>query len=54
MKNNINYTISSLLKLILTGKYDFQLIGFRNYADKNEGEIPIMDALFIILNLKKT
>jgi FkbM family methyltransferase len=46
MEENGNYTISSLLKLLSTGNYDFQLVGFRNYADKGEGEMPIMDALF--------
>ena len=46
MEDNNNYTISSLLKLLSTENYDFQLVGFRNYADKGEGEMPIMDALF--------
>lgn len=46
-EDNHNYTLSSLLKLLSTEKYDFQLIGFRNYNDKGEGKILIMDALFI-------
>lgn len=46
-ENNHNYTISSLLKLLSTENYDFQLIGFRNYNDTGEGHMPIMDALFV-------
>jgi len=51
-EDNHNYTISSLLKLLSTDKYDFQLVGFRNYTDKGEGKMPIMDALFVNKNLK--
>jgi len=50
--NNYNYTISSLLKLLSSSKFDFQLIAFRNYADKSEGEMPIMDALFKNIRIK--
>lgn len=46
MENNKNYTISSLLKMLSTETYDFQLVGFRNYADTGEGKMPIMDAVF--------
>jgi FkbM family methyltransferase len=46
-ETNHNYTISSLLKLLSTENYDFQLIGFRNYNDTGEGRMPIMDALFV-------
>ena len=46
MENNRNYTISSLLKMLASDTYDYQLVGFRNYADKSQGEMPIMDAVF--------
>ncbi len=46
MENNRNYTVSSLLKMLATDAYDYQLVGFRNYADKSQGEMPIMDAVF--------
>jgi len=51
IENNENYTISSLLKLLSTEKYDFQLVGFRNYNDTSEGRMSIMDALFVNKNL---
>lgn len=46
IEDNKNYTISSLLKMLSTEKHDFQLVGFRNYADTGEGKMPIMDAVF--------
>lgn len=52
MENNENYTITSLFRLLSTDQYDFQLIGFRNYADKSQGEMPTMDAIF--RNIKKS
>jgi len=51
MEDNDNYTISSLLKLLSTENYDFQLVGFRNYNDTDEGLMPIMDSLFVNKNL---
>lgn len=53
MEDNDNYTISSLLKLLSTENYDFQLVGFRNYNDTSEGLMPIMDALFFNKKLIK-
>ncbi len=53
MDDNDNYTISSLLKLLSTENYDFQLIGFRNYNDTSEGLMPIMDGLFFNKKLIK-
>ena len=53
MENNDNYTISSLLKLLSTENYDFQLVGFRNYNDTSEGLMPIMDGLFFNKKLIK-
>jgi FkbM family methyltransferase len=46
-EDNHNYTISSLLKLLSTESYDFQLVAFRNYSDVGEGYMLIMDALFV-------
>ncbi len=51
-EKNEHYTISSLLKLLSTQDYDFQLIGFRNYHDVSEGLMPIMDGLFINKKIK--
>jgi len=47
MENNKNYTISSLMSLLYSKKYNFQLLAFRNFADVDEGKIPLMDALLI-------
>lgn len=47
IQDNKNYTISSIMKLLSSGTYDYQLIGFRNYADVSEGEVPILDCLMI-------
>ena len=47
MEDNNNYSISSLMKLLSTADYDFQLVGFRNYDDSSEGRMSIMDALFV-------
>ena len=46
IKNNKNYTISSLMSLLYSKKYNYQLIAFRNYSDMGEGEMPVMDCLF--------
>lgn len=46
IKNNSNYTFSSLISLLYSKEYNFQLVAFRNYADVGEGEMTIMDCLF--------
>lgn len=43
--NNNNYTISSLFKLLNCKKFNFQLVGFRNFSDAGEGYTPIVDML---------
>jgi len=48
IKDNDNYTISSLFKLLSTEKYDFQIIGFRNFTNSGEGVISVMDVLLRI------
>jgi len=52
IENNENYTISSLLRLLSTDNYDFQLVGFRNYSDTSEGRMRVMDALFKNIKIK--
>jgi FkbM family methyltransferase len=47
VEGNARYTISSLLGLLVGDGYDFQLVGFRNYLDRGDGAIPIMDALLV-------
>lgn len=48
---NSRYTISRLLGKLYSKKYNFQLIAMRNFEDTGEGEVPIMDCLFV--NTKK-
>jgi len=47
LEDNKNYTLSSLLSKLYSPDYDFDLVAFRNYSDKGEGPIHIMDALFV-------
>jgi FkbM family methyltransferase len=44
---NENYTLPSLLSLLCDGQADWQLVALRNFADKSEGEAPILDCLFM-------
>lgn len=53
MRDNPNYTLSSLMRLLHSDDYDFQLVSFRNYADVDEGEMPTMDVLLENLKYKK-
>lgn len=48
VKDNSNYTFSSLISLLYSKKYNFQLIAisFINYAEIGKGAKPIMDCLF--------
>lgn len=43
IKDNKNYTISSLFNLLYNKRHNFQLIYFRNFADKPDGSPPILD-----------
>ena len=45
VENNKNYTISSLFKLLSTDDHDFQILGFRNFSNKSEGRINVMDVV---------
>ncbi|MFA6533799.1 MAG: FkbM family methyltransferase [Patescibacteria group bacterium] len=44
-----NYTLSSLMKLLNGDTYDFQIVAFKNYENKKEGEegqVSLMDIIF--------
>lgn len=45
VKDNPNYTISSLMSLLKDEKYDFQIVSFRNYDGKSMGPVRIFDCL---------
>lgn len=45
IENNKNYTISSLFKLLSTSDYNFQILGFRNFSNKGDGRIDVMDVI---------
>lgn len=47
IKENNNYTISSLLNLLTSSKYDYQLVGLRNFSGKGEGAVDYLD-LFLV------
>ena len=44
-RDNKNYTISSLISLLYSDKFNYQLIAYRNYSNQAEGKIEIMDCL---------
>lgn len=47
VEDNTNYSFSELVGLLYSkGRYNYQLRAFRNFADKGEGEMPIVDFLF--------
>jgi len=50
--NNSNYSISSLMSLLYSSKFNFQLVAYRNFGDTDEGEMPAMDCLLKNLNYK--
>jgi len=45
IENNKNYTISSLFKLLSSENFDFQILGYRNFSNKGEGSLSIMDVI---------
>lgn len=51
LEKNSNYTLSSLMSLLYSKKYNFQLIAFRNFADVSYGKITVIDALLENINL---
>ena len=46
VSEDVAYTISSLLKLLSTETYDFQLVAFKNLLGQGRGGTFILDALF--------
>jgi FkbM family methyltransferase len=46
IENNENYTISSLFKLLCNKEFNFQMLGFRNFSNKSEGEAYALDVIF--------
>ncbi len=51
IENNKNYTISSLFKLLSTENFDFQILGYRNFSNKGEGPVSIMDVILENISL---
>lgn len=45
IKNNPNYTISSLMSRLYSKDFNFNLLAFRNFGDTSEGEAPLLDCL---------
>lgn len=52
LERNPNYTLSSLLSLLYSKKYEYQLIAFRNLEGTTEGRVHSFD--FLMKNLKIT
>lgn len=50
--NNNYYSISSVMSLLYSSKFNFQLVACRNFGDTDEGEFPVMDCLLKNLNYK--
>ena len=47
VEDNANYSFSELIGLLYRkGRYNYQLKAFRNFVDKGEGEMPVVDFLF--------
>jgi FkbM family methyltransferase len=51
IRDNNNYTISYLMSLLYSKLYNFQLIAYRNYSNRSEGHVEIMDCLLFNQNL---
>ncbi len=47
LENNPNYTLSSIAAKLYNTGFNFQLVAYRNYSNKSEGRMTIMDCLFI-------
>jgi len=50
--NNKNYTISSLFKLLSSENFNFQILGYRNFSNRGEGPVSIMDVILENVLLK--
>lgn len=51
IEGNSNYTFSEINSLLFSKDFNFQLVGFRNYADVGEGKLPLGDFLYKNINL---
>lgn len=51
IEGNKNYTFSEINSMLYSKEYNFQLVGFRNYADVSEGKMPLGDFLFKNINI---
>lgn len=51
LKDNPNYTLSSLMSHLYSKDFNFNLLAFRNFGDTSEGKIPLVDCL--LKNIKK-
>lgn len=45
LKDNPNYTLSSLMSYLYSKDFNFNLLAFRNFGDTSEGEAPLLDCL---------
>ena len=54
LEGNENYTFSQINALLYSQDYSFQLIYFRNYADRSDGPIPVGDFMYQNLRLAQT
>ena len=51
IKDNPNYTISSLMSHLYSKDFNYNLLAFRNFGDTSEGKVPLLDCL--MENIKK-
>jgi len=45
IKDNPNYTLSSLMSHLCSKDFNFNLLAFRNFGDTSEGKAPLLDCL---------
>lgn len=45
IKDNANYTLSSLMSHLYSKDFNFNLLAFRNFGDTSEGKAPLLDCL---------
>lgn len=51
IENNRNFTISQLFKLLYSEKFNFQILGIRNFTDSGEGSVWGMDVILKNINI---
>jgi FkbM family methyltransferase len=52
--DNSRYTFTSLMSNLVSETYEFQFIGFRNFARKSDGPVEIMEMLFVNRTLENS